>query len=112
MPRRKFINPFYVLLTVVGSVFALTACGYVLLLVRGNHASAVRGVSYDDSPLLTFLDRHGLALLVGELAVLAVATVLAIGTDGFWTKRAERRTELSSDGGTVRGQEGTRTQGD
>ena len=35
-------------------------------------------------PLLAFLDRHGMLLLLTEVAVLAVVSFLAMGTDRYW----------------------------
>jgi hypothetical protein len=84
-------NPFYVLILVVGTVFAVSACAYGVLAVRTLHA-----VSSDDSlvraqPLrdVQWLQEHGDALLVVELAILAVLTFAAIGTDGWWDKGEE-----------------------
>jgi hypothetical protein len=36
------------------------------------------------------MDRHGLAIMAVEIVVLGLLTVAAIGTDGYWTRRAER----------------------
>ena len=34
------------------------------------------------------MSKHGEMLLVGELLVLAIATVGAISTDGYWARKA------------------------
>lgn len=36
---------------------------------------------------MAFLDRHGTALLTGELLLLTLATVGAISTDRYWMRR-------------------------
>jgi hypothetical protein len=40
---------------------------------------------------MDFLAQHGTVLLVIELAVLAILTAGAIGTDEFWSRRADRK---------------------
>lgn len=37
---------------------------------------------------MTFLERNGTNLLLGELALLAVFSFAAMGTDDYWTRRA------------------------
>lgn len=84
--KQKSVNPFYVLLVLAGVAFGLTALAYgasaamwTIDPVRARQ-SADQGVG-----LVAAMDGYGVKLLVGELAVLLVATVLAIGTDRFWT---------------------------
>jgi hypothetical protein len=78
MARRRR-NPFYILLCVVGVVFTLTAVSSCLTVLRGvrPETAATRG----SHPLERLLDRHGTALLAGELVVLAIATVGAVAVD-------------------------------
>jgi len=78
MARRRR-NPFYALLGVVGVVFTLTAVSSCLTVLRGvrPETAAARG----SHPLERLLDRHGTALLAGELVVLAIATVGAVAVD-------------------------------
>jgi hypothetical protein len=82
MPQKKPINPFYSALVVVGVVFALTASAYGVMTVRGldPHRAGEAG-------LVGVMERHGLTLLMVELAILAVLTFAAIGTDEFWQRR-------------------------
>jgi len=85
---RAHRNPFYVLLVIVGTAFAITACAYGVMTfteMRGAAPAAGRGA------LLAFMKRHGNSLLAGELLVLAVATTGAIATDRFWQRRGERQ---------------------
>jgi hypothetical protein len=94
LSKRKGINPFYILLVVLGISFTLTACGYGVLMVR-----AVRPAGGDTSPagtaLLAFLDRHGEWLMTIELVLLAVATFGAIASDRYWMSKEWRRWQES-----------------
>jgi hypothetical protein len=83
------VNPFYVVLVLAGAVFCVTACAYGVMAfrdVRGGEAVA----EADSRGLMGFLDRHGAALMAAEVVVLGMATVAAIWTDPFWTRRAAR----------------------
>lgn len=77
MPRPRR-NPFYVLLGIVGFVFTITATSYCVSVLRGVRPMASPGTP---SALEELMDRHGTAILVGELVVLAIATVGAVGLD-------------------------------
>jgi len=87
---RRRRNPFYALLGIVGVLFTLTAVSSCLTVLRGvrPETAAVRGTH----PLERLLDRHGTAILAGELAVLAIATVGAVALDHVdgERQRAER----------------------
>lgn len=89
MARKKPFNPFYAVLVVVGAAFAVTACAYGVTAMRALRAAPIVGKPVQESSLTVFMAKHGNALLVGELMVLAVATVAAISTDGYWVRRAE-----------------------
>jgi hypothetical protein len=93
--RLEAINPFYIVLVVVGILFALTACAYGVMALR---AVAVRSgeASASGQSLMQFLDRYGMWVMIGELAVLALATFGAIGTDDYWTRRAQQRNSSNS----------------
>lgn len=85
-PKFKFAsNPFYALLLLAGPVFVVTACAYGLMTLRGYRGGPIGA---GDSPLLQYLAEHGTWLLVGELAVLLVASVAAMLTDDYWQRRA------------------------
>jgi hypothetical protein len=90
-PRRPAFNPFYPLLVLAGVAFVVTACAYGVMALKAMSPNQTDGTH----PLLTFLEQHGTLLLVVELAVLAAATFLAMGTDSYWTSRG---TERTSDG--------------
>jgi flagellar basal body-associated protein FliL len=107
---RQRINPFYILLVMIGIAFTITACAYFVMALRGNGSTTLRlrpsaeSVATSTSevrtpqPLMEFMDRHGMTLLVAELALLAVATCGAISTDSWWSgaKAASTRTEAET----------------
>lgn len=88
--KKKAFNPFYPLLVVAGLAFAITACAYGVMTVKMLQPAGAEEVREADAGLLVFLDRYGMTLLLGELGALAVLTFAAIGTDDFWTRRAEQ----------------------
>jgi len=81
MPAEKRVNPFYIALLPVGVAFALTACAYGVMTVRGLNRHLA-----DEPGLMQLMTQHGLTILVVELVLLAMLTVAAIGTDDYWTK--------------------------
>lgn len=86
------INPFYIVLVVAGMVFAITACAYGVMTFLAMQSS----YGENKPALLDFLEEHGAGLLSIELAVLAVATFAAMGTDSYWDRRAERKAAAES----------------
>jgi len=81
-------NPFYLLLVLAGIAFCVTACAYGVMAFRDLRGGAAV-VEADAGGLMGFLDRYGAALMAVEVVVLAVATIAAIWTDPFWTRRAK-----------------------
>ena len=71
-------------------MFALTAVSYGVMAFHEARPAgpAVEGAVADDHPLLVWMSRHGEKALLAELAILAVFTFAAIGTDEFWQRRA------------------------
>jgi uncharacterized membrane protein len=88
MPQAKAANPFYVVLLVVGVVFAITACAYGVMTVRGLDPRLA-----DEEGLMALMSQHGLWIMVAELALLGVLMVAAIATDDYWTGERKRRGE-------------------
>ncbi|MCE9629894.1 MAG: hypothetical protein K8S94_04130 [Planctomycetia bacterium] len=78
MPRPRR-NPFYPLLGIVGVVFTVTSMSYCLSVLRGVRPETAAGSG--SHPIEKLMDRHGTAILTGELALLAIATVGAIALD-------------------------------
>jgi hypothetical protein len=88
VPRsNKFANPFYGLLLVAGVLFVVTAAAYGVMYVREIHGPP----TVEAHPLMVWLEQHGDAALLVELAVLAVGTFGAIGTDDYWQRRTRGR---------------------
>jgi len=80
--RRQLVNLFYPLLVISGTAFAITAFAYGVMALKAMTPTPV-DVGH---PLLVFLDRYGMPLMAAELAVLAVSTLLAMGTDSYWSQ--------------------------
>ena len=87
MPRPR-PNPFYAILGVVGFLFTITASSYCLFVLRGVRPESLSGPPH---LLERLMDRHGVALLAGQIAVLAVATVGAVAMDHFEGERLRRQ---------------------
>jgi len=86
MPQSKPINPFYVASLPAGLVFAITACAYVVMTVRGADARQAEATG-----LIAIMEQHGLVILIGEIAVLGMLTFAAIVSDDFWTRWFESK---------------------
>jgi hypothetical protein len=84
MSQMKPVNPFYIALLPVGVAFVVTACAYGVMMVQALSPRAAA-----PSGPIGLMDRHGLAILAAELALLGVLTVAAIASDDFWTRRFE-----------------------
>ena len=82
MAAQKPTNPLYVAAVPVGILFAVTACAFVVMMLKGGDPQLG-----ETTGLMRLLDRHGVLILVVELAVLGVLTLGAILTDDFWTRR-------------------------
>ncbi len=82
-------NPFYVLLIVAGIAFAVTASAYGVMTLKAFSPPQSQANSAAGQQLLTFLDEHGMLLLVVELIVLGIATFGAMATDSYWQKQNE-----------------------
>ena len=97
MSQRKPFNPFYFLLAAVGVAFCVTASAFGLMTLR--QARAPQAILFEEAesgphPLMTLMDRHGMPLMLGEIAVLAVLTFAAIGTDQWHINRQARAEAL------------------
>jgi len=95
MARSKSpVNPFYVVLVMVGIAFCITACAYGIMTFR-----ALRGE--DDQKkapiLVALLDQHGERILMGEILLLGLATFGAIKTDRYWQSRGENGGKVTTE---------------
>jgi hypothetical protein len=84
---KKRTNPFYVFLVFVGILFTITACAYCVMAIKKSDPAQAAAAGSAAFSLVDFLSRYGLHVLVGELALLGLATFAAIGTDGYWEGR-------------------------
>jgi hypothetical protein len=89
------VNPFYVLLVVVGVVFLVTACAYGVMAYRAIAPRA--GAEVGQHPMTHFLDRHGITLLAWELGLLAAATFAAMWLDRYRLLRQRPPTSSQTD---------------
>ncbi len=90
MPRdSEPVNPFYVLLIVVGVAFTLTSCAYGVMMFKSDLPLARVDMGAPVG-LLGFLNAYGAWMLGGELLALTVATFGAIALDSRRIKRRER----------------------
>jgi hypothetical protein len=84
--NRKPTNPFYVLLVLAGTAFLVTALAYGVMMVRTSRPAT--GAAESNPAMMQFMRTNGTKLILIELAALGVFTVAAIGTDGYWERRA------------------------
>lgn len=74
-------NPWSIPLVLAGLAFTLTATAYAVMAVQKLNASCVPQETNPSPWLIEFLDRHGAALMIVELAVLAVVVAAAMVSD-------------------------------
>ncbi len=103
--HKQGINPFYVLLVIVGTAFVVTAFAYGLMAFNTVHPTSVPSdssvIPNPNHPLWQMLRRHGNQLLLWEVALLSVFTLAAMVTDTYWSGRPARRTVGSDETKTV-----------
>lgn len=81
------VNPFYVLVVLIGVAFVVTTFAY------GTMAYRAVAQTEETPGLMSMLDEHGVSILSGELAVLGLVTFGAMWLDGLRTRRSERAKE-------------------
>ncbi|WP_145058982.1 hypothetical protein [Adhaeretor mobilis] len=88
MPRKKPLNPFYLALIPVGTVFVVTAFiyGYMAFQMVNAAADAAKQAAH---PLFAWMRAHGNTLLLVELAVLAVLTFGAMALESRQDRKDE-----------------------
>jgi hypothetical protein len=90
---RQPTNPFYVLCVLVGIAFTVTACANGVMMLRSNRGLDLSSTAFlsrtapTEHPLMSFLDRYGMIILGGEVAVLAAVSLAAIMLDHYRGKR-------------------------
>jgi hypothetical protein len=86
--QRKKVNPFSVLLGIVGIAFTLTAACYCLFVLRGIRPETARAAPH---LLERLIDRWGTTALIVELIALAAATFGSIAYDEIGHDAIRRR---------------------
>ena len=89
------INPLYVLVVLLGIVFAVTSFAYGTMAYRA--ISPVASLQETPGGLMSFLDRYGVQALIAELAALGAATLGAMCLDQVQVS-AESPTEVRNPG--------------
>ncbi len=90
MSLDKWKNPFYTLLIPAGAAFCVTGFAYGLMAFQEVNAGRAAIEQTADHPLFQWLEAHGMTAMLIELAILAVLTLGAIGTDSWWMEETER----------------------
>jgi hypothetical protein len=70
---------------ILGLIFAVTACAYGVMTVKMSTAQGISDSA--GTAILEFMSEHGLLVLSIELALLAIVTAAAIGTDSYWSSK-------------------------
>lgn len=99
MIKKLLRNPFYALAMLAGLMFTVTACADIVLMMKSNRVGALPHRGEPGFELMDLLDRHGTAILAGELAGLGICTVAAIRLDHVRDRRefARRQREAAID---------------
>jgi len=96
--RRKSINPFYILLGILGALFVVTGCACGLALFRATQPAERGANRHSPHRLFELVENYGHIALAAELGLLAAATWAAIGTDDYWSGRTRRRPNYPTKG--------------
>ncbi len=88
--KSKSINPFYVLLIPASAAFCMTAVAYGYMAFQAVNSGRQGIGEYADHSLYVWLQSHGTTAILIELAVLAVLTIGAIATDGYWSREPDK----------------------
>jgi len=86
--KKDRINPFYVLLVIVGVIFFITACAYGLMALKSFSPAGAQANSAAGERLLRFMNDWGMSLMIGELVLLGISTFAAMATDSYWSAQS------------------------
>jgi len=92
---RKRTNPFNVVLGAVGILFTVTAMSYCVFVLRGVQAAEANAAA-PPAAFERLMDGYGTSILVGQLAVLAIATVGAVAFDSAEGKKEVARRQAAT----------------
>jgi hypothetical protein len=85
--KKLLRNPFYALALLLGLAFTITACADGVLMMKTNRAGTLPRPGEPGFALMDLLDRHGTAILAGELIGLGLCTMAAIRLDHVRDRR-------------------------
>jgi hypothetical protein len=95
------VNPFYILLVIMGVVFFVTAFAYGAMTYLAMQPGDAGKIGSHE--LWDFLDRHGVRLLGVELGLLAGATYGAMWLDGYRLRQNQPELAAPADDPTEAG---------
>ena len=78
--RKEPLNPFYVILVIIGVAFVVTACAFTLLLLQQNRTTAA-GEFFTSNPLMRLVRDRGMTIMAMEVALLGIASLGAMWLD-------------------------------
>jgi hypothetical protein len=92
-------NPLYGIVVIVGVLFTVTAFAYGVMAYREIGIPLESGSSELKSPtnsvLTEFMDKNGVQLMGWEVVLLAIASVLAMWSDKYWSAAGHAPTGLA-----------------
>ena len=94
MASKKAFNPFYLLLVIVGTTFVVTATAYGMMAYLQTMPDP-KAAARLEHPLWQLMSTYGNVLLIAEIILLAIFSFAAMGTDSYWTRRAEKTADKS-----------------
>jgi hypothetical protein len=90
MARNKQpVNPFYVVLLLVGIAFFLTASTYFVMTLRADRLGRDAENVSQSNALMQFMHERGGQVLAIELGLLGLCTLAAMASDGYWSRRSQ-----------------------
>lgn len=94
--RRRFPNPFYLLLMVVSTGFVVTALAYLVVPMIAVRAMTAPGI-IEENPgtpwLMLWLDEQAPRLLGAQFVAMLVLGLIAMASDGWFEAREAKRAE-------------------
>lgn len=94
--RKSWPNPFYVVLVLASTAFMVTTFGYLIgpYVERQSHLGTLPDAA--SRAVAAWFDRHGIAALASEFALMLVAGLLAMTTDRWFQGQRPGRLEEPS----------------
>lgn len=90
--KRRFPNPFFVVLLAASTLFVVTCFAYLIAPTVLDQAKGRPGPPAPSARFATWIDRNGPVVLGVEFLVMLAAGALAMGTDRFFPEKPPRPT--------------------